>query len=80
MPVVDASVVIDWTAPGAGPSSPSMRTLRALNRRNEAVMAPELLYVECASALVLGESGEIGGQGQTLTPPTQSLWVCLCRQ
>src|SRR6266849_8669298 len=54
MPVVDASVVIDWIAPGADPASPSMKTLRGLSRGNEAVMAPELLYVECASALVAG--------------------------
>jgi predicted nucleic acid-binding protein len=54
MPVVDASVVLDWIAPGVDPASPSMKTLRALTRRNEAVMAPELLYVECASALVAG--------------------------
>jgi len=54
MPVVDASVVIDWIAPGADPASPSIRTLRALTRRNEAVIVPELLYVECASVLVAG--------------------------
>lgn len=54
MPVVDASVVLDWIAPRADPASPSMKILRALTRRNEAVMAPELLYVECASALVAG--------------------------
>jgi predicted nucleic acid-binding protein len=54
VPVVDASVVIDWIAPAADPASPSMKTLRALTRANEAVMAPELLYVECANALVAG--------------------------
>ena len=52
--VVDASVVIDWIAPGADPMSPSMKTLHRLTRGNDAVMAPELLYVECASALVAG--------------------------
>jgi len=54
VPVVDASVVIDWIAPGADPVSPSIRTLRGLIRGNETVIAPELLYVECASALVAG--------------------------
>src|SRR5713226_3980031 len=54
MPVVDASVAIDWIAPGADPSSPSIRMLHALTRKNEAVMAPEVLYVECASVLVAG--------------------------
>jgi len=52
--VVDASVVIDWIAPGADPSSPSMKTLRRLIRANDPVIAPELLYIECASALVTG--------------------------
>src|ERR1700693_6298835 len=52
--VVDASVVIDWVAPGADPKSPSMKTLHRLTRANDPAMAPELLYIECASALVAG--------------------------
>jgi predicted nucleic acid-binding protein len=52
--VVDASVVIDWIAPGADPTSPAMKTLQLLTRGNHVVVAPELLYVECASALVAG--------------------------
>ncbi len=31
-----------------------MKTLQQLTRANDAVVAPELLYVECASALVAG--------------------------
>ena len=31
-----------------------MKTLQRLTRANDAVVAPELLYVECASALVAG--------------------------
>ena len=54
IPVVDASVVIDWIAPRADPNSPSMRTLLRLSRQNAVVLAPELLYVECASALATG--------------------------
>jgi predicted nucleic acid-binding protein len=46
--------VIDWIAPGADPKSASMETLRRLIRSNEAVLAPELLFVECASALAAG--------------------------
>jgi len=46
--------VIDWIAPGADPKSPSMVTLRRLLRNNEPVLAPELLFVECASALAAG--------------------------
>jgi predicted nucleic acid-binding protein len=54
MPVVDASVVIDWIAPHADPRSPAMATLSRLTRSGESVIAPELLYVECASALAAG--------------------------
>lgn len=46
--------MIDWIAPGADPKSRSMETLRRLVRSNEAVLAPELLFVECASALASG--------------------------
>src|SRR6266571_5135780 len=52
--VVDASVVIDWIAPGADPASPSMRTLQRLTGAHDAIVAPELLFVECANALVAG--------------------------
>lgn len=47
-------MVIDWVAPGADPKSPAMATLRRLARENELIVAPELLFVECASALAAG--------------------------
>lgn len=34
--------------------SPSMKTLHGLTRGDEPVIAPELVYVECANALVAG--------------------------
>jgi len=34
--VVDASVVVDWVAPGAGPNSAAMATLRRLGEQAEA--------------------------------------------
>lgn len=46
--------MIDWIAPGADPKSPAMDTLRGLIRSDDAVVAPELLFVECASALAAG--------------------------
>lgn len=46
--------MIDWIAPGADPDSPAMRTLEQLARGRDAVLAPELLFVECASALTAG--------------------------
>ncbi len=54
MAVVDASVVIDWIAPHADPKSPAMVTLSRLTGGGDDLIAPELLFVECASALVAG--------------------------
>ncbi|MGH7763734.1 MAG: type II toxin-antitoxin system VapC family toxin [Candidatus Dormibacteraceae bacterium] len=52
--MVDASVVIDWIAPGADPASPSMRTLWRLSGGAAPVLAPELLLIECANVLAAG--------------------------
>ncbi|MBO0838126.1 MAG: type II toxin-antitoxin system VapC family toxin [Actinobacteria bacterium] len=46
--------MIDWVAPGGDPTSPAMATLRRLTRDGEAIVAPELLFVECANALAAG--------------------------
>ncbi|MFZ5849880.1 MAG: type II toxin-antitoxin system VapC family toxin [Actinomycetota bacterium] len=54
MPVVDASVVVDWVAPGADPSAPPGRLLRSLGRTGQPVYAPRLLLEEVANALLTG--------------------------
>jgi len=54
MTVVDASVVVDWVAPGAGPTSPAMATLHRLGHEAEALVAPRLLLEEVANALLTG--------------------------
>jgi predicted nucleic acid-binding protein len=54
MPVVDASVVIDWVAPGVGNKTPAMITLRRLGAENAGILAPRLLLEEVANALVTG--------------------------
>lgn len=54
MPVVDASVVIDWVAPGIGARTPAMVTLRRLGAENVEILAPRLLLEEVANALVTG--------------------------
>lgn len=54
MTVVDASVVVDWVAPGIGKDSPAMTTLRRLGDEEEALVAPRLLLEEVANALLTG--------------------------
>ena len=52
MPVVDASIVVDWVAPGADPEGPAGRLLRRLG--DDPLPAPRLLLEETANALVTG--------------------------
>lgn len=54
MPVVDASVVVDWVAPGADPTSRSMATLRRLAAEAADLIAPRLLAEEVSNALLTG--------------------------
>jgi predicted nucleic acid-binding protein len=53
-PVVDASVVVDWVAPGAGSGSPAMKTLRRLAGESADLLAPRLLLEEVTNALLTG--------------------------
>lgn len=52
--VVDASVVVDWVAPGADPTSPAMATLDSLAARGDQLQAPSLLQSEVGNALLTG--------------------------
>jgi predicted nucleic acid-binding protein len=54
MPVVDASIVVDWVAPGADPASPAMRLLDRLSRSSAQLLAPRLLLEEVGNALLTG--------------------------
>ena len=54
MPVVDASVVVDWVAPGASAGSPAMRLLDRLVDSRASLVGPRLLFAEVANALVTG--------------------------
>ena len=54
MPVVDASIVVDWVAPGIDPEGAAPRLLARLTRGNERVLAPRLLLEETTNALVTG--------------------------
>jgi predicted nucleic acid-binding protein len=54
MPVVDASVVVDWVAPGADRTSPALAALARLAARDEELLAPRLLMEEVSNALLTG--------------------------
>jgi predicted nucleic acid-binding protein len=54
MPVVDASIVVDWVAPGTDPGSPAMRLLERLSRSAADLVAPRLLMEEVGNALLTG--------------------------
>lgn len=54
MPVVDASIVVDWVAPRCDLDSPAMRLLDRLVRREEPLLSPRLMLEEVANALITG--------------------------
>ena len=54
MPVVDASVVVDWVAPGVPPRAPGLVVMRRLARERAEVIAPRLMLEEVANALLTG--------------------------
>lgn len=54
MAVVDASVVVDWVAPGLDDDSPALDLLDGLASTGESLLAPRLLEYEVANALVSG--------------------------
>lgn len=54
MPVVDASIVVDWVAPNVDPGGPANQLLARLARERTPVLAPRLLFEETANALVTG--------------------------
>jgi predicted nucleic acid-binding protein len=54
MPVVDASIVVDWVAPGVSPGTSAGRLLARLAEESTPILAPRLLLEETANALVTG--------------------------
>ena len=54
MPVVDASVVVDWVAPDSDPGSRARRLLTDWADADAHVLAPRLLHEEVANALLAG--------------------------
>lgn len=55
MPVVDASVVVDWVAPDPDlAAGPARRWLATLSRSGESLVGPRLLREEVGNALLTG--------------------------
>lgn len=54
MPVVDASVVVDWVAPDADPDLPAVAVLSLLVADDAELLAPGLLLEEVSNALLTG--------------------------
>jgi predicted nucleic acid-binding protein len=54
MPVVDASVVVEWVAPHTPDDSPAMHALHALSSESAELLAPRILLEEVANALITG--------------------------
>jgi predicted nucleic acid-binding protein len=54
VPVVDASVVVDWVAPGVDPVLPSVVLLGRFASDAAEVIAPRLLLEEVSNALLTG--------------------------
>lgn len=54
MPVVDASVVIEWIAPGIASNSPSVIFFNRLARQRAEIVGPRLLLEEVSNGLISG--------------------------
>lgn len=54
MPVVDASIVVDWVAPGVDPNAAAGQLLTRFAEENVPVRAPRLLLEETTNALITG--------------------------
>lgn len=54
MPVIDASVVVDWVAPDVDPGLPAGALLARLADADAELLAPRLLMEEVSNALLTG--------------------------
>ena len=54
MPVVDASIVIDWVSPEVSATNPAIRLFNRLSSRGADLLAPRLLFEEVYNALISG--------------------------
>ena len=54
MPVVDASIVVDWISPDVDVRSPAVLGLRRLLEQDQELEAPHLLLAEVSNVLLTG--------------------------
>ncbi|MCW2783719.1 MAG: vapC3 [Marmoricola sp.] len=54
MPVLDASVVVEWISPVADPDGPEIRLMHRLARAGVVLHAPHLLIQEAGNVLLTG--------------------------
>jgi predicted nucleic acid-binding protein len=54
MPVVDASVVVDWVAPDTDPELPVLAVLERFAAEDAELLAPRLMIEEVSNALLTG--------------------------
>jgi len=54
MPVIDASVVIDWVAPGVPATAPAVKLFDRLAQASAEIVGPRLLFEEVSNALISG--------------------------
>ena len=54
MPIVDASVVVDWVTPDSDPAGPARRLLTRLAEHDARIAAPRLMVQEVSNALLTG--------------------------
>lgn len=54
MPVVDASLVVDWVAPRRDLASPALEELSRLAQSEDVLLAPSLLWQEVGNTLLTG--------------------------
>ena len=54
MPVVDASVVVDWVSPARTEASPAVLRLKQLRAQRADLVAPQLLRLEVGNVLLTG--------------------------
>ncbi len=54
MPVIDASVVVDWVTPDVAADAPAMTALAQLAAADAELLAPQLMIEEVANALLTG--------------------------
>jgi predicted nucleic acid-binding protein len=72
MPVVDASVVIDWRAPGVATTAPAVKLLDRLARRSAEIVGPRLLFEEVSNALITGSPATLEWCGCRRLPQSAS--------